>query len=80
MCYKVGWKNYGSDEDTWEPESNLIGAHELLKAYKLKYNIGIKPKKSVPLSFFLFLESPFRVDQDIHFYHVLDPWGSYQYQ
>ncbi|KAH9821708.1 hypothetical protein DFH28DRAFT_529236 [Melampsora americana] len=44
--YRVGWKNYESDDDTWEPESNLAGAKELLKKYKIEHDIGSKPKSA----------------------------------
>lgn len=44
--YRVGWKNYESDDDSWEPESNLAGAKELLKKYKLEHGIGSKPKSA----------------------------------
>ena len=32
--YKIRWKGYGPDEDTWEPEDNLDCA-EVLRAYEL---------------------------------------------
>ncbi|EGG08158.1 uncharacterized protein MELLADRAFT_116047 [Melampsora larici-populina 98AG31] len=44
--YQVGWKNYESDDDSWEPESNLAGAKELLRKYKLEHDIGSKPKSA----------------------------------
>jgi predicted RNA-binding protein with PUA domain len=34
MEYLIRWKNYDPSDDTWEPEPNLSGAQELLKAYK----------------------------------------------
>ena len=33
MQYKVRWKGFSSDDDTWEPEENLTGCHELLTKF-----------------------------------------------
>ena len=32
--YRVRWKNYASDDDTWEPEAHLDDCREVLLAYK----------------------------------------------
>ncbi|KAL4609137.1 M-phase phosphoprotein 8 isoform X1 [Arapaima gigas] len=34
--YRVRWKNYTSDDDTWEPEAHLEDCHEVLLAYRRK--------------------------------------------
>lgn len=34
MLYRVRWKNYCSDDDTWEPEAHLEDCHEVLLAFK----------------------------------------------
>uniref|UniRef100_A0A8C2GZW8 M-phase phosphoprotein 8 n=1 Tax=Cyprinus carpio TaxID=7962 RepID=A0A8C2GZW8_CYPCA len=44
VLYRVRWKNYSSDDDTWEPEAHLDDCREVLLAYK-KALSEIKPKK-----------------------------------
>ncbi|XP_076119365.1 LOW QUALITY PROTEIN: M-phase phosphoprotein 8 [Alosa pseudoharengus] len=44
VLYRVRWKNYTSDEDTWEPEAHLEDCREVLLAYK-KALAENKPKK-----------------------------------
>lgn len=34
VLYRVRWKNYCSDDDTWEPEAHLEDCHEVLLAFK----------------------------------------------
>ncbi|KAJ3592656.1 hypothetical protein NHX12_007783, partial [Muraenolepis orangiensis] len=55
VLYRVRWKNYCSDDDTWEPEAHLEDCREVLLNYK-KNNAEIKmmmkdvePKKEVKL-------------------------------
>ncbi|KAI1885423.1 hypothetical protein AGOR_G00220000 [Albula goreensis] len=36
VLYRVRWKNYTSDDDTWEPEAHLEDCREVLLAYKRK--------------------------------------------
>lgn len=38
------WKNYSSDDDTWEPEAHLDDCREVLLAYK-KNMAEMKAKK-----------------------------------
>lgn len=38
ICFLVRWKGFGSDQDSWEPESNL-NCPEILSAYKKKNKI-----------------------------------------
>ncbi|XP_067299754.1 M-phase phosphoprotein 8 isoform X2 [Pseudorasbora parva] len=44
VLYRVRWKNYSSEEDTWEPEAHLDDCREVLLAYK-KALAEMKPKK-----------------------------------
>ncbi|XP_041739272.2 uncharacterized protein LOC121571704 isoform X2 [Coregonus clupeaformis] len=34
VLYRVRWKNYSSDDDTWEPEAHLEDCREVLLVYK----------------------------------------------
>ncbi|XP_062861807.1 M-phase phosphoprotein 8 [Trichomycterus rosablanca] len=34
VLYRVRWKNYSSDDDTWEPRTHLEDCHEVLLAYE----------------------------------------------
>ncbi|KAM9343138.1 M-phase phosphoprotein 8 [Pholidichthys leucotaenia] len=44
VLYRVRWKNYCSDDDTWEPEAHLEDCREVLLAYK-KLLADAKAKK-----------------------------------
>ncbi|XP_019956232.1 M-phase phosphoprotein 8 isoform X2 [Paralichthys olivaceus] len=44
VLYRVRWKNYCSDDDTWEPEAHLEDCREVLLAYK-KAMVEAKAKK-----------------------------------
>lgn len=44
VLYRVRWKNYCSDDDTWEPEAHLEDCREVLLAFK-KNMAEIKAKK-----------------------------------
>ncbi|KAL1267996.1 hypothetical protein QQF64_033359, partial [Cirrhinus molitorella] len=50
VLYRVRWKNYSAEEDTWEPEEHLDDCREVLLAYKkalAEKETGIKlPMKS----------------------------------
>ncbi|CAL8267292.1 unnamed protein product [Lota lota] len=48
VLYRVRWKNYCSDDDTWEPEAHLEDCREVLLNYK-KNNAEIKLKKDAEL-------------------------------
>lgn len=42
--YLVGWKDWSSAHDTWEPLENLDGALDLVKQYRLEHGLDLKPK------------------------------------
>lgn len=44
VLYRVRWKNYCSDDDTWEPEAHLEDCREVLLAFK-KSQAEVKAKK-----------------------------------
>uniref|UniRef100_A0A087XKX9 M-phase phosphoprotein 8 n=1 Tax=Poecilia formosa TaxID=48698 RepID=A0A087XKX9_POEFO len=44
VLYRVRWKNYCSDDDTWEPEAHLEDCHEVLLAFK-RHQAELKAKK-----------------------------------
>ncbi|KAM4558342.1 M-phase phosphoprotein 8 isoform 1-T1 [Odontesthes bonariensis] len=44
VLYRVRWKNYCSDDDTWEPEAHLEDCREVLLAFK-KQQADVKAKK-----------------------------------
>ncbi|KAM3862188.1 M-phase phosphoprotein 8 [Diretmus argenteus] len=52
VLYRVHWKNYCSDDDTWEPETHLEDCREVLLAFKkvkeaeAKKSLKILPMKS----------------------------------
>ncbi|KAG7463616.1 hypothetical protein MATL_G00178470 [Megalops atlanticus] len=46
VLYRVRWKNYTSDDDTWEPEAHLEDCREVLLAYRKKVAES-KPKKDL---------------------------------
>lgn len=59
VLYRVRWKNYCSDDDTWEPEAHLEDCREVLLAFKktvaeAKAKKEAEAKKSV-VSVYLFI-------------------------
>lgn len=53
VLYRVRWKNYCSDDDTWEPEAHLEDCREVLLAFKksvaeAKAKREAEAKKAVP--------------------------------
>ncbi|XP_036965139.1 M-phase phosphoprotein 8 isoform X3 [Acanthopagrus latus] len=54
VLYRVRWKNYCSDDDTWEPEAHLEDCREVLLSFKknmaeVKAKKEAEPKKAVKL-------------------------------
>uniref|UniRef100_A0A3Q2QSK3 M-phase phosphoprotein 8 n=1 Tax=Fundulus heteroclitus TaxID=8078 RepID=A0A3Q2QSK3_FUNHE len=48
VLYRVRWKNYCSDDDTWEPEAHLEDCHEVLLAFK-RHQAELKAKREQKL-------------------------------
>lgn len=47
ILYKVRWKGYTSDDDTWEPEVHLEDCKEVLLEFRKKVvDIKLKPVKN----------------------------------
>ncbi|KAL4142888.1 hypothetical protein QTP88_005281 [Uroleucon formosanum] len=44
ILYFIKWKNCGLNENTWEPEENLVNCPDILNDYKSKNNL-LKKKK-----------------------------------
>jgi hypothetical protein len=40
LLYLIRWKNYGPEEDSWEPASNLKHSQETLKEYKRRHDLA----------------------------------------
>jgi hypothetical protein len=49
--YLIRWKGYGSNNDTWEPASNLSNTEEILEEYKTTHSLDdpIKSKSKASL-------------------------------
>jgi len=43
--YLVRWKNYGSDDDTWEPEENLVDCKEAFEEFLAQENARAAKKE-----------------------------------
>ncbi|XP_075266292.1 uncharacterized protein LOC142358676 isoform X2 [Convolutriloba macropyga] len=43
--YKVRWKNYGKDQDTWEPQSNLDNCQRAIDEYWARRNADKEKKR-----------------------------------
>lgn len=50
MKFKLRWKGYGSEDDTWEPLSHLDSCQDLLRAFKKKHPEKFSDGKRTPSS------------------------------
>ena len=48
FVYLTRWKGYGSNEDTWQPESSFKNAKEILEEYKSEHKLDGPQSKSNP--------------------------------
>ncbi|MBN3308226.1 PARP4 polymerase, partial [Amia calva] len=49
ISYRVRWKGYTSEDDTWEPEAHLADCKEVLHAFRRKQSESKAKKESVKL-------------------------------
>merc|ERR1712154_90867 len=45
ICYKVRWKGYGPEEDTWQPKADLVYVEDLIDDYTKERNEQIRQRK-----------------------------------
>ncbi|XP_019636928.1 PREDICTED: chromodomain Y-like protein 2 isoform X1 [Branchiostoma belcheri] len=44
--YLIRWAGFDEDEDTWEPEKNLVGCEEILEEWKRRWLAAQTPRRS----------------------------------
>ena len=50
MFFKVRWEGYGSEEDSWEPNDNLLTCQELVDRYWVERKESYKKRGRKPVS------------------------------
>uniref|UniRef100_A0A2C9M0Z7 Chromo domain-containing protein n=1 Tax=Biomphalaria glabrata TaxID=6526 RepID=A0A2C9M0Z7_BIOGL len=48
LCYKVRWKGYGPEADTWQPLADLANVQDMIEEFKKEKAVEAKKRKQKP--------------------------------